>query len=248
LTLAAGGNTATLTLVAVESVIGGSGDDIITLGTALSSETLVFNGTAGSDSLTLAAGGNTATLTLTAVESVIGGAGIDTITLTSTTGVNVNLAESGTAAADVLTGTAAIDTISAGNGDKIVYLSGSITEGAAPTSGTTNLTTAGDVDVITKPASGTLLLDLAAVGNTIANNPSLTIGTTLMVGATANELTVTTGTYSAGVFTNTATNPTHTLVQYDTSADTTAGGVGNILIVGTFTSAAVSSEILTLTV
>ena len=141
--------TATLTLVDVESIIGGSGTDTITLGTnATNTHTisaieglvgnagsdlitlsatitaLDFNGTGGNDSLTLAAGGNTATLTLTGVESVIGGSGIDIISLVSATGINVNLVESGAAAADVLTVTAAVvvDVIAAGDGDKIVYL------------------------------------------------------------------------------------------------------------------------------
>jgi hypothetical protein len=69
-----------------------------------------------------------------------------------------------------------------------------------------------------------------------------------MTGTTANDLVLTKGTYTAGVFTATNTTPSHTLVQYDTDSNTTAGNVGNILIVGTFTSAAVSGELLTLTV
>jgi hypothetical protein len=71
-----------------------------------------------------------------------------------------------------------------------------------------------------------------------------------MVGTTANDFTVAKGTYNAttGVFTVTGTSPTHTLIQTDLSADTTAGAVGSILVVGVFTSAVVASEILTLTV
>jgi hypothetical protein len=71
-----------------------------------------------------------------------------------------------------------------------------------------------------------------------------------MVGTTANDIIVTKGTYvaSTGVFTSTATSPTHTLVQIDVNGGT-AGGIVNVLVVGVFTSAVTSAgEILTLTV
>ena len=77
MTLANGTNSATL--IAVESVVGGTGSDAITLGATISA--IDFNGSTGNDSLTLATGNNTATLTLVDVESIIGGSGTDTITL-----------------------------------------------------------------------------------------------------------------------------------------------------------------------
>jgi hypothetical protein len=176
--------------------------------------------------------------------SVTGGGGADTII--------------GGAGADTITGGKGADVITAGNGDTIVYgalassgtSTGETLFGAAITSGTTALT---GTDIITFGSTTTgaiLKLNLAAAGNTISNATITQSTTAVMVGTTANDFTVAKGTYNAttGVFTVTGTSPTHTLIQTDLSADTTAGAVGSILVVGVFTSAVVASEILTLTV
>jgi len=168
-------------------------------------------------------------------DSIVGGAGADTID-----------AGAGT---DTITGGGGADKITVTAGDRLDINAADITEGSAPVSGSTNLTTAGDIDIITASSlttSDTLVFDLADVGNTITN-ATPTITTSLIAGTTANQLAVVSGTYTSGVFTATGSSPTHTLIQYDTDADTTTGHVGNILIVGVPASASVSSEILTLT-
>jgi Ca2+-binding RTX toxin-like protein len=75
LTLADGGNT--LTVSNTETITGGTGADLITLGAAQASGTIDLG--AGNDSLKLANGGNT--LTVSNVESITGGTGADVITL-----------------------------------------------------------------------------------------------------------------------------------------------------------------------
>src|SRR5205823_2790194 len=77
LTLANGGNTGTLNNV--ETVVGGSGADAVTLGSAVTNGAIDLG--AGSDTLTLANGTNSATVSN--VESVTGGTGNDAITLGS---------------------------------------------------------------------------------------------------------------------------------------------------------------------
>ena len=91
-----GANTATLTLTSVESLVGGTGNDTITLGSVITG--LTFNGNGGTDSLTLAdGGGNSVTTSL--VASVTGGTGNDTIV-----GLGSNIAITAGRGADTITG------------------------------------------------------------------------------------------------------------------------------------------------
>ena len=75
LTLAAGGNTGTVSNV--ETLIGGAGADVITLATAIANGSIDL--AAGSDTLTLGDFANTATVAN--IETITGGTGDDTITL-----------------------------------------------------------------------------------------------------------------------------------------------------------------------
>jgi hypothetical protein len=139
LTLADGGNTATLALTAVESVVGGTGADVITLGAAVSA--LSFDGSTGADSLTLVGAGNTATLI--AVESLVGGTGADLITLTtalssstftmdgSTGADSLTLAVAGNSGTLALT---AVESLVGGTGIDVITLTS--TTGATVTLGT----------------------------------------------------------------------------------------------------------------
>ena len=83
--LGTGSNKLTLANVAntgsvsnVNTLIGGTGVDTITLGTSLANGSVDLGG--GSDTLTLAAGGNT--ISVANIETIIGGTGADTVTLT----------------------------------------------------------------------------------------------------------------------------------------------------------------------
>ncbi|MDA8795784.1 hypothetical protein N9O33_08670, partial [Gammaproteobacteria bacterium] len=158
----------------------------------------------------------------------------------------------GGAGADTITGGAGADVMSSGGGiDTFVFSSGD-SQVVTVASGTTALTTA---DIITAPSSGSVKINLADMGSTIADVAvaSLTFGTTVMVGTTVNDILIMEGTLSAGkVFTavadGTAGN-THTLIQVDTNG-TTAGGIENILLVGVFddTASSIASEVLTLVI
>ena len=87
LTLAGGGNTGTVSNV--NTLVGGTGADTITLATAVANGSVNLG--AGSDTLILANGTNTATVAN--VETLTGGTGNDTITLASalTTAMSVDL-------------------------------------------------------------------------------------------------------------------------------------------------------------
>ena len=107
LVLANGGNTANLTLTAVESIDGGTWADVLTLVNQLTTA-MTFDGKTGGDSITLADGGNSGVLTVSNDASVIGGTGIDHITTSSAAVVSIR----GNAGNDVITlGSTGADTI-----------------------------------------------------------------------------------------------------------------------------------------
>ena len=168
------------------------------------------------------------------------------------------------AIAETITGGLGKDLITAGNGDAVVFALGSAATNATTlgtatfpsqvatvTSGTTALTTTDVVTMSSTTTGHTLRLDLSTLNNSIADG-AVTINTTagnVMAGITGNDLIISSGTFvsSTGIFTVTATSPTHTLVQTDMNAGT-AGGILNIVVGGVFASAASATEILTLTV
>jgi S-layer protein len=218
-----------------------------------------MDGGAGSDTLQLAVGSHTfATDTnLVNVEAITLGNGTNTLDLTNQTeaftitgGTGADTITGG-AGADIITGGAGADRITAGNGDTLIFATAHVLVNAGVAAGTSVTADLRGTDIITGPTTTgeTLILNFAAMDNTIAN-ATITQGTTvLMAGATANNFLINQGTYNAGtgVFTGTGTTPTHTLITVDTNG-ATAGGVANILLVGVFASAVVASEILTLTV
>ncbi len=85
LTLADGGNTGTVGNV--ETLIGGTGADAITLGAAVIKAPIDLG--AGNDTLTLANFANTATVAN--VETLTGGTGADTVTLAPLSNASIDL-------------------------------------------------------------------------------------------------------------------------------------------------------------
>jgi hypothetical protein len=227
----------------------GATSAVFTLGTAGSLDVSALDRTVGLSYTTAA--GATATGLVGVVTTLNGSSGDDTIIGAS-------------AIAETITGGLGKDLITAGNGDAAVFALGSAATNATTlgtatlpsqvatvTSGTTALTTADVITMSSTTTGHTLRLDLAALNNSIGDG-AITINTTagnVMVGTTVNDIIISAGTFvsSTGIFTVTATSPTHTLVQTDVNS-TTAGGVLNIVVVGVFATAASTTEILTLTV
>ena len=179
-------------------------------------------------------------------DTIIGGAGADTIL--GGAGADVITGGLGN---DEITGGAGADRITAGTGDTLIFATADVLVAAGVAGGTATSPALLLADIVTGPTvtGQTLLLNFADMGNTIAG-ATITQGTTvLMAGATANNFLVNQGTYNAttGVFTGTATTPTHTLITTDTNG-TTADGVAYVLVVGVFATAVTLNEILTLTV
>lgn len=135
LTLANGGNTASVSNV--ETIIGGSGADAITLGAAAANASIDLG--SGSDHLTFGNFSNTATIGN--VETITGGSGNDTITLTTglTTASAIDLGAGNnklTFAAGGSTATVSnVDTLIGGAGADAVTLGTAITAGSADLGG-----------------------------------------------------------------------------------------------------------------
>jgi Ca2+-binding RTX toxin-like protein len=261
------GTGTVLTSGAVEDIVITTGQTATFTAAQLDGQAISFNASAAGAAnlvITCAATGvvGFSTLAFIARSGNAFDTGTDTVTInagaTSSTIVATTLADIivGGAGADVITGGTGGDTITVATGDTIVYVgdtaSASDTNGgAAITSGVTDIRTNLDIVTFSGGVTGhTLAINLAATNSTIVGGviTQATTGNGL-AGTNANATPVITkGTYVAatGVFTSTATTPTHTLVQYDCD-NATAGGVQNILIVGVFASAAVATEIVTLT-
>ena len=139
LTLSSTGSN-TLTMTAVETLVGGDFDDTITFGAAVTGSVDLG---AGSDSLTLFNGTNS--VTITNVEAIAGGTGNDTVTLGNvwTTGA-IDL---GGGAADKITlSSAGGNIVTLSNIETIVggSLDDAVTLGAAQTTGSVSLGTGAD--------------------------------------------------------------------------------------------------------
>jgi Ca2+-binding RTX toxin-like protein len=257
-----------LTAGLVENILITTGVTATFLGAQLTAQAINVNATAaGAANLVVTATAGTTVNLSTLVFTSTGGqdafdTGTDTVTInlgaTATTVVGTTLADVivGGAGADIITGGTGGDTITAANGDTLIYVgagtSASDTNGgAAITSGTTDIRANLDIVTFTGGVTGhTLLINLAATNSTLSNATitQATTGNGLAGGGADATPVITKGTYVAatGIFTSTATSPTHTLVQYDSNGGT-AAGVENILIVGVFASAAIATEIVTLT-
>jgi Ca2+-binding RTX toxin-like protein len=127
LTLSDSANT--ITIVNIETLVGGSADDTVTLGTALTSGAVDLGD--GNDRLIL---GNFAnTVTVTNIETITGGTGIDNITISGAAaridGGAGNDTLTGGSGNDVLIGGAGNDLLNGSNGgdDKFVMGSGADT-------------------------------------------------------------------------------------------------------------------------
>ena len=73
------GEISDVTLTSIETVVGGTGDDAVTLGAAISGAAVSLGN--GTDTLTLADGTNS--LTVTGIETITGGTGADTVTVSN---------------------------------------------------------------------------------------------------------------------------------------------------------------------
>ena len=122
----------------MESILGGSGADTVTLGAALSGASIDL--ASGADVLTLASGTNN--LTLSNVESVTGNTGNDTITLgAAVTGGTFNLGNGQDSLTLLQTGTA---NNTATSGADYTAASGTLTFNPGDTSKTIAVTIAND--------------------------------------------------------------------------------------------------------
>jgi Ca2+-binding RTX toxin-like protein len=124
--------TNTLYATGIETLLGGTGNDVLTLSATASGMTVDL-GAGTADRIILAAGGNT--LTIAGAETITGGSGTDVVTLGSANAntVNVTGVETlfGSAGDDVVTLTAAVSGISvdlgAGTADRLTLAAGANT-------------------------------------------------------------------------------------------------------------------------
>ncbi|MDN3564759.1 M10 family metallopeptidase C-terminal domain-containing protein, partial [Paeniroseomonas aquatica] len=121
LVLANGANT--LTVSGAETITGGTGADIITLGAVLSGGTINLG--AGTDRLILANGANT--IAVSNIEVVTGGTGADAITASGSTSTRLTGGEGadtlvGGSGGDQIMGGAGVDNLTGGSGvDRFIY-------------------------------------------------------------------------------------------------------------------------------
>ena len=189
LTLTDGANSATVSNV--ETLIGGTGADTITLGAAITHGSIDLG--SGADTLTF--GNFTDSVTLINVETIAGGSGSDTVTLDNalTTSMSVSLgsgASSLTLGNFTNNGTVShVETLVGGTGTDTITLGSAITHGSIDLGGGadtltfgafTNSATVANVDTITG-ASGadSITLNTAIVGGTVdlgAGSDTLTLG------------------------------------------------------------------------
>ncbi len=159
-TLTLGNFVNKLSVANVETVIGGSGYDTVTLSTALGSAMSIDLG-AGNNALTLAAGGGN-TGTVSNVASLVGSSGVDAITYaTAVTNASINLGTGN----DTLQLTDQANTVSVSNTETIFGCSGADTIVLTGTMAAT-VVGGGGINFITGGGGGdTFVLDQASAGN-----------------------------------------------------------------------------------
>ena len=213
-----------MTIANVETITGGTGADIVTLGGLLTNSIAIDLGS-GSDKLTLAAGTNTGTVKN--VETISGGTGSDTITLgAAAQNASIDLVSGN----DTLTfgnfsntaTVANVGTVIGGTGADSVTLTGALT-----TSMSVNLT--GGADKLTLSAAGgnagTVKNVETLIGGT--GNDAITLGTAVINGSV--DLGSGSDTLKLANFTNRVSV---------TSTETVVGGAGDdtVILTGSNTS------------
>ena len=206
--------------------------------------------------------------------SVINASGLNTAGLTTATGLNMTAAAAaaviitGSNGVDTILGSAAADTISVGTGndfvtgnqlgdtinvgtgtDRIIMVNNTDTSAGVIASGAALLAATG-TDIVTGMGTGDSV-SLAGVGLLDLANGAITVSTTFAT-ATADLVTIVTGSYATGtgVFTAGVASTTNNdyLVQYNGGATTTTvNTVVLVDVVGTVTATS-AAEIITLTV